>query len=145
MHAQRLDAAAFGSSTSQPQAQMYARIGVETGVGNASPHRLVAMLFDGFVDAIGSARGALQSGRVDLKCAAIGRATRIIDEGLKASLDLSGGGTLAADLADLYAYVTLRLTQANLGNDMRALDECLALIQPLREAWAAIAPQADRS
>ena len=53
-----------------------------------------------------------------------------------------GGGPLAADLADLYAYVTLRLTHANLRNDPQALDECLALMQPLREAWASIAPQA---
>jgi flagellar protein FliS len=50
---------------------------------------------------------------------------------------------LAADLAALYAYITLRLTQANLRNDVAALDECLALMQPVREAWASIAPQVD--
>ena len=77
------------------------------------------MLFDGFVDAIAQAKGALPSGQIEAKCVAIGRAARIVDEGLKASLDLSGGGTLAADLADLYAYITLRLTQANLRNDAR--------------------------
>jgi flagellar secretion chaperone FliS len=125
-----------------PQASLYARVGVETGVSAASPHRLVAMLFDGFADAVAQAKGALQAGQVQAKCQAIGRAARIVDEGLKASLDLRGGGQLAADLADLYAYVTLRLTQANLRNDAQALDECLALMQPLREAWASIAPQA---
>jgi hypothetical protein len=30
--------------------------------------------------------------------------------------------------------------QANLRNDERALDECLALMQPLQEAWTRIAP-----
>jgi flagellar protein FliS len=29
---------------------------------------------------------------------------------------------------------------ANLRNDEAALDECLRLVQPLREAWQAIAP-----
>jgi flagellar protein FliS len=38
----------------------------------------------------------------------------------------------------LYAYVCLRLAQSNLHNDERALDECLGLMQPLRDAWAAI-------
>jgi len=103
----------------------------------------VAMLFAGFVDAIALAKGALQNNQVDVKCKAIVRAARIVDEGLKASLDLTGGGELAADLSDLYAYITLRLTQANLRNDALALDECLALMQPLRQAWASIAPPVD--
>ena len=140
----------FSSSTpqspfghSQSSAVAYRRIGVETGVASASAHHLVQMLFDGFVDAVAQAKGAIASGQVQTKGRAIVRAARIVDEGLKASLDMRGGGNLAADLADLYAYVTLRLTQANLRNDARALDECLALIQPLREAWASIAPQVD--
>lgn len=126
-----------------PQASLYARIGVETGVSGASPHQLVSMLYAGFADAIAQAKGALQCGQVEAKGIAIGRAARIVDEGLKASLDLSGGGTLAADLAALYAFITMRLTQANLRNDAAALDECLALMRPLSEAWAAIASQVD--
>jgi len=130
-------------SPAQGFSSAYREVGVETGVAGASAHRLVQMLFDGFVDAVVQAKGALASDHVDLKCQAIVRAARIVDEGLKASLDLRSGGTLAQDLDDLYAYITLRLTQANLRNDPRALDECLALIQPLRQAWALIAPQVD--
>ena len=47
-------------------------------------------------------------------------------------------GALAADLDRLYAYVTLRLTQANLKSSEAALDECQRLLQPLREAWMSI-------
>jgi flagellar protein FliS len=126
-----------------PQASLYARVGVETGVSGASPHQLVAMLFAGFADAVARAKGALQNGQIEAKCHAIGRAARIVDEGLKASLDTGAGGALASDLAELYDYVTLRLTHANLRNDASALDECLALMQPLSEAWTSIAPQVD--
>lgn len=122
-----------------PQAALYARVGVETGVGSASPHQLVGMLFDGFAVAVAAAKSALRAGDVEAKCAAINRALRIVDEGLKASLD-PAGGTLARDLDELYAYMMMRLTQANLGNDPQRLDECLALMQPLRDAWAAIGP-----
>jgi len=45
---------------------------------------------------------------------------------------------LARDLHQLYAYVSLRLTQANLKSDEGALDECLKLMQPLADAWASI-------
>ena len=133
------------SAFARPQAHAaaYRQVAVETTVADASPHHLVQMLFDSLVESITQARGAMQEGRVEAKGRAIGRAVRIVDEGLKASLDPAAGGALAGDLADLYAYVTLRLTQANLRNDARALDECQALIQPLRDAWASIAAQVD--
>ena len=47
------------------------------------------MLFDGFADAIAQARAALQRREIEAKCKAISRAVRIVDEGLKASLDVA--------------------------------------------------------
>ena len=129
--------------TQTAHANAYRQIGVQTGVEAASPHRLVAMLFDGFVENVLRAKAAIAQGQIEQRGQAIGRAMRIVDEGLKASLDLKAGGTLARDLADIYAYVTLRLTQANLHNDVAALDECQAVMQPLRQAWDSIAPQVD--
>ncbi len=123
-------------------ARLYSKVGVETSLVDASPHRLVMMLFDGFFESIAHAQAAIAAAQIEAKGRAIGRAARIVEEGLKAALDLKAGGTLAADLAQLYAYIGMRLTQANLKNDMAALDECKALMQPLREAWASIAPQA---
>ena len=72
------------------------------------------MLFDGFGDAIAQARAALQRRDIEAKCKAISRAARIVDEGLKASLDVRAGGKLGEDLLALYGYVAVRLTQANL-------------------------------
>ena len=102
------------------------------------------MLFDGFNAAIAEARVALAKGEVEAKCKALGRALRIVDEGLKAPLD-AAGGTLSEKLSSLYAYVSLRLTQANLTNDVAALDECVKLLEPVRSAWVAIGPTAAAS
>ncbi|MBI5258697.1 MAG: flagellar export chaperone FliS [Burkholderiales bacterium] len=121
----------------------YHQVGVQTMVGEASAHRLIAMLFDGYFAALARARGALRSGDVQVKGQAIGQAVRIVDEGLRAGLNLKAGGKLANDLADLYEYVCLRLTQANLRNDEKLLDECIGLVTPLRDAWNAIGDSAD--
>jgi flagellar secretion chaperone FliS len=136
----RSSAPAFGRA---PHAQMYSRVGVETGVQNASPHKLVAMLFEGYFESLLRAKAAMAAGQTEQKGREIGRAVRIVEEGLKASLDLHAGGALALDLSDLYAYMTLRLTHANLKNDSTALDECRALMKPLHDAWQSIAPQVD--
>lgn len=141
MYAHPIASNAFGR-TGVPHARLYQNVGVETGVVDASPHKLVALLFDGFFEALGRARAALAAGDTETKGREIGRAARIVEEGLKAGLDLQAGGSLASDLAALYAYVGLRLTQANLKNDTGLLDECQRLMQPLRDAWRSIAPQA---
>ena len=135
---------AFGPTTGLPHAGLYRQVGMESKLAVASSHALVAMLFDGFMESLAVARGALREGRVEVKGRAIGRAVRIVEEGLRGGLDMKAGGTLARDLDELYAYLTLRLTQANLRNDERALDECQRLVQPLQEAWAAIADEARR-
>jgi flagellar protein FliS len=119
----------------------YRKVGVETGIPDASPHQLVAMLFDGFASAVAEARNSLARGDVEAKCKALIRAVRIVDEGLKAPLD-AAGGAITDNLASLYGYVSLRLTQANLNNDVAALDECLKLMEPVRSAWLAIGPAA---
>jgi flagellar secretion chaperone FliS len=122
---------------------LYQQVGVETRLSGASPHQMVAMLFDGFMEAVAQARGAIRAGQSTTKGQAIGRAVRIIEEGLRAGLDLKAGGTLARDLHDLYGYLTMRLTLANLRSDESMLDECQRLVQPLREAWISIGSQAD--
>jgi len=134
-------APASSRTASSAFAGAYRTVGVETGVAAASPHQLVTMLFDGFNTAIAEAKNALAQGRIDAKCKAMMRAVRIVDEGLKAPLD-AAGGALTDNLSALYGYVSLRLTQANLNNDVAALDECVKLLEPVRTAWIAIAPAA---
>jgi flagellar protein FliS len=121
---------------------LYQQVRVESKVDGASPHELVAMLFEGFMEAVAQARGAMREKRCEVKGAAIGRAVRIVEEGLRGGLDMRAG-PLARDLDDLYSYLAMRLTLANLRNDEAALEECQRLMRPLHEAWLAIAEEAE--
>ena len=131
-------ATAATRNSSRTFTNAYRQVGIQTGVEGASAHQLVLMLFDGFQDSVAQARGAIAAGHIEAKGRAIGRAVRIVEEGLKASLNLDAGGALAADLNTLYAYISVRLTEGNLRNDMAALEECARLMEPVRSAWAAI-------
>lgn len=117
---------------------VYAQVGVETGVAAADPHKLILMLFDGTHAAICAARLAIHRNDIPGKAAAISKAIAIIDGGLKASLDVKAGGVLAERLASLYDYMLGRLLAANLGNDTSLLDEVNRLLDELRGAWAQI-------
>jgi flagellar secretion chaperone FliS len=129
------------SNSSSSFAGTYRQIGVQTGVGGASPHQLVLMLYDGYNDSVNDARAAMRAGQMEAKGKAIGRALRIVDEGLKASLDVRVGGELARNMMAVYAYVLRRLSEANISNNADLLDECLRVMEPLRSAWVAIRPE----
>ncbi len=119
----------------------YKSVAVDSGVRSSDPHQLVLMLYDGALEAIAQGQSHLKNKRVPEKCAAIGKALRVVDEGLKASLDRKVGGAIAEQLFSLYEYITLRLLQGNLRNDERALEEARTLLADLRSAWAQIGAQ----
>lgn len=119
-------------------ATAYQRVGAETSIQSATPHQLVELLFDALLKSIDNARGALERGDVAAKGNAIGKAARILEEGLKGGLNLAEGGEMAANLQELYSYGVARLTHANLHNDMAALDEVRQLIEPIAQSWKSI-------
>lgn len=123
------------NSVGSRSAAAYRKIGVETQVDHATPHKLVEMLFDGLQLALGSARAALQRGDISAKGRQIGIAVRILDEGLRSSLNLEQGGELAGNLHDLYQYCVMRLTQANARNDDAALAEVQKLVESVSTGW----------
>lgn len=119
----------------------YRNVGAATDVAQASPHQLVILLFDGAIAAVLQARHALATADMDTKRTAISKAMRIIDEGLKASIEAHGDPSLAANLGALYEHMVSRLFQANLRNQDEPLAEVSKLLGDLRTTWAEIAPR----
>lgn len=121
-------------------ANAYATVSVETGVGMASPHSLVVMLFDGALLALAIAQKEMKAGDIAAKSKAISKAIAIVDEGLRASLNKEAGGDIARSLNALYEYITNRLLQANLKNNPDFITEAQQLLGELRGAWMQIDP-----
>jgi len=125
-------------------ANAYARVGVETGVMGASPHRLIVMLYQGARQAIAQARMHLQQGNVPGRGEAIGKAIQIVESGLQQSLNLEAGGEIAERLNALYSYMSRRLLEANIKQSEAMLVEVDGLLATLEEAWIGIAPEIAR-
>jgi flagellar protein FliS len=130
----------FGSSRNGANA--YAKVGLETGVVAASPHKLIVMLFEGAIAALNTAETHMHAHQFEQKGRAILKAIHILEDGLRASLDMKAGGGIAANLDALYAYIVQRLLHANLHNDTEVLRQALALLSDLKTSWEAIAPAA---
>ena len=116
---------------------LYQDTSARGSVEGADRHQLTSMLFDGVIDRINQARGAIRRGDVPAKGTHFARAHAIIGE-LRGSLDHTQGGALAGRLEALYDYISRRLLQAQLNNDEHAIDEVVDLLTPVRDAWRQI-------
>jgi len=119
-------------------AATYNQVRVESGVAAARPIDLVVMVYDGAIEVLGKAIAQLKANDIAAKNQSVSRAIRIIDEGLRAPLDMRAG-EVAANLAGLYDYMTRRLLQASARNDVAMIEEVRSLLLDLKSAWDELA------
>lgn len=115
----------------------YSKVNYGANVEIASPHRLIDMLFEGALERIIQAKGAMQYGNVELKGKKINDAVRIVG-GLRENLNKEAGGDIAENLDALYVYIQSIMAKAHLNNDAKLLDEAGNLLGELRLAWKQI-------
>lgn len=128
----------------QSGVNVYAKIGIETGVLAASPNKLIIMLYEGAIAACQSAIVHMQNKDIQNKGAMLSKAIMIIESGLRLSLDKKAGGEVAASLDSLYAYMSNRLAIANIRNQPELVHEVIKLLTDLKSAWEAIGNQQAR-
>ena len=99
---------------------------------------LVVMLYDGALRFLNEARDAMQRNDVIVRANAISRALAILTE-LQGTLNLKEGGPIAEHLDGLYAYSISRLLDVTAKQDVKAIDDVVKVLKPLRESWAQLA------
>jgi flagellar secretion chaperone FliS len=108
-----------------------------SSVHGASPHKIIALLFDACQENLAIAKGSMERKEVKQKAEAIKKALDIIVR-LQAALDFEKGGKIAYDLDALYTFSTNRLALANALNDTTMIDEVYRVIAEIRAGWLAI-------
>jgi len=110
-------------------------------VADASPTRLVQIMYEHILAQLVTAQGCMQRIRDNLPLAdviakgkAIGKAVRLINQ-LNATLDMERGREIAGNLRSLYEYMLSRLTVANLKNDAHIVAEVIELVRKVKSGW----------
>lgn len=107
----------------------------ETAIQSASKEKILLMLYEGAIKFVKLSIQALEKNQIKDKCENIGRAYDIILE-LNNSLDHKVGGAVASQLEQLYMFMTDRLSQANIHNDVESLKTVQKLLETLHQGWA---------
>ena len=125
-------------------AEEYRQFGVLQEIESASPHRLIQLLMEGALSRIARARGHMERGQIAEKGQLISAAIEII-AGLKTSLNHEPNARLSGNFDALYDYMTRRLLESNLNNELEGLDEVSGLMREIKSAWDAIGEQLEES
>lgn len=114
----------------------YETIGVETEVMDASPYRLVQMLFERCVQHIQMSKHYMERSETIKKCESISKAMDIIAY-LKLSLNMTDPESmkLSTHLNVVYTYIDSQLLEANRKNDPQCLDNALSKLLIIKSAW----------
>ncbi len=132
----------------QSQAAQYRAVRSHGLVADASPTRLVQIMFEQILAQLAAARGAM--GRITdnrpvnevvAKGNAIAKTLGLIGQ-LNGTLNMEGGGQVAENLRALYEYMMNRLTLANATNDQSVVAEVAALISMIKSGWDQIVTDA---
>jgi flagellar protein FliS len=118
----------------------YAQTNIESIVHEATPHKLIEMLFKGAKDALAQAVGAIEREDFEAKGKKISKATEIILN-LQTYLDKEKGGEVAENLNELYTYMAKMLIDANRTNDLEKLREISGLLDTVADGWASMSEE----
>ena len=120
-----------------PGLSAYTQTNIESIVHEATPHKLIEMLFKGAKDALSQAVGAIERKDFEAKSKKISKAAEIILN-LRTYLDKEKGGEVADNLNELYTYMAKVLIDANRTNDTEKLREVSALLDTVVDGWTSM-------
>lgn len=115
-------------------AQQYANNYVETSVSEATPHKLVDMLYDGAIRHLKVSKVFIEQKNYEKKAFHLNKSLSIIN-GLKVGVDVQSGGEIAENIYALYDYCYRTVFTASRENSLEKVDEILTIFQGLSESW----------
>lgn len=101
-------------------------------VTTALPQDLTLMLYEGLIKFTMLAKRNIENGLIQEKNTNIQKAQAII---MELQLTLNQSIALSKDLNNLYDYMQSRLIDANVQNDVVAIDEVIGFAEEFRETW----------
>lgn len=112
----------------------YKKTNLEAELSVADPHRVIQMMYEGLIERLSQAKGAIMRHDYEYKADRISKAVGIIN-GLQSALDNRSNPELGQRMFALYDYMKELLTKASVSLDTDPIDEVINLILPIKQAW----------
>lgn len=114
--------------------QAYKKVNIDSNILASDPHKIIVMMFDGVLQSISQAKGAIERKDLALKSTSMTKSINILNA-LRNSLDFTSEPEISKRFDDLYAYCIDQLNDISLTLNAEGIDEVFNLLKPLRDAW----------
>jgi len=112
----------------------YKKVDIESTIMSSEPHQIILMMFDGALQSLAIAKGAIERKDYELKSQTVSKFINIVSA-LRNSLDFDSEPVVSKRFDDLYTYCIDVINDVSLSMDAARVDEIIDLIKPLRNAW----------
>ena len=127
-----MNQAGFGAARAR-----YQSVDLASRIEGASPHRLVAVLFEELLKSLDALAAATRRNDHTQKGTRQSRALSIL-HGLESSLDHERGGEIADGLSKIYREARRLVMVAGRTNDVEAIMKARTMLEEISSAWDAI-------
>ncbi len=115
----------------------YQNVDLTSRIEAASPHGLVAIMFDELLKALDAMAAACKRGDYAQRAQRQARALSILG-GLQASLDYERGGDIAASLASIYREAQRLTVEGGKNSDTELVQRARGMLHDVALVWEAI-------
>ncbi len=120
----------------------YKKVNIESSILSADPHQVIVMMYDGALESMAQAKGAIERKDLATKSACLTKAVNILSA-MRNALDEDSQPEISSNFANLYDYCIQRLNDSSINLSLDGIDEVHGYIKPLRDAWKEI-PESDK-
>lgn len=121
-------------ATKRQFAQQYAATFLETSLSEASPHKLIAMLYDGVLKNLNLGKLFIEKKDYAKKSEHLNKALAIINA-LRDGLDMERSKDISDNLYGLYDYCYRKIFESSNKNDAETIQEIIDILKELSQAW----------
>jgi len=112
----------------------YKKVDIESTIMSSEPHQIILMMFDGALQSLAIAKGAIERKDYELKSQMVSKFINIVSA-LRNSLDFDAEPVVSKRFDDLYIYCLDVINDVSISMDATRVDGIIELIKPLRNAW----------
>jgi flagellar protein FliS len=110
---------------------------IETAVSEASPHRLIEMLFENLLKNLNLTKRFIEKRDYEKKAKFSGKCISIITA-LREGLDFDCSEEVSNNLDGLYSYCSRLIFEASSKNNTAEIDVVIELIKPISDSWSSM-------
>lgn len=115
----------------------YKQVNVESSILSADPHQVIVMMYDGLLESIAQAKGAIERNDLDTKAKMMTKAVNILTA-LQNALDKESQPEISKNFETFYGHCIAILNDVNVSLETKGIDDVYSFIKPLRDAWKEI-------